>query len=71
MNRLDVEEWADNGACDQLSQMEAGNMSIALVSAFMRAAYGQGYVDAHSVPEPITIDQAVRNREMLLLELPV
>jgi hypothetical protein len=71
VNRSGVEEWANIGANEMLAQMDAVDMNVTLVAALMRAAYGQGYVDAHSESEPLTTDQAVRNREMLLLKLPV
>lgn len=72
MQPLSVQEWANEGSQEQLEYLkEDEEMELYFVSTLMRASYAKGYVDALSEPEPLSTDQAVRNREMLLLKLPV
>lgn len=67
-----VEEWANEGAHDVLEYLdEEDELDARFVATLIRAAYGRGYINALSEPEPLSTDQAVRNREMLLLKLPV
>lgn len=69
---MDAVQWATKGAADQLLFLEEDDaLDLGYIAALMRAAYGQGYVHALAESPPLTVDQAVRNRETLHLRLPV
>lgn len=71
---MDVVAWANNGAGEQLEVLREEDydpQNLGLTAALMRSAYTWGYLAALSEAEPLTVDRSVRNREMLLLKLPV
>lgn len=69
---MDAKAWANRGAAEQLLFLDEDEVvDLRFVSALMRAAYGQGYVHALAEEPPLTVDQAVRNRETLYLSIPV
>lgn len=69
---MNAESWANRGAHEALVFLEEDDdLDLGYISALMRQAYGQGYVHALAEMPPLTVDQAVRNRETLYLRLPV
>lgn len=64
--------WADGAFLryDVLPDEDECPMTLEVAAIYIRAAYGNGYVDAQSETEPLTVEQARVALARLKLDLP-
>jgi hypothetical protein len=70
---LDPQVWADTAlfAADAMPTVEQDRtMTLTEAAAFIRLAYGRGWLDAQEEPRPLSVEEARVQHARLRLDLP-